>query len=366
MRTGLSNAAVSVFIRKFSGENLRCIERVVLEQPQRLNVLAGLNGAGKTSVLEGIHVLGTGRSFRYRRIEPLTRHNTNFFRVVGEIGDEGTVLGVERKLGALTMRVRGNPVTRTSDLAYSLPLLVIRPESYEIFSGLSEERRKALDWAVFHVEPRFAKFHGRYQRALKQRNALLKTHATRTELKPWDVELAASGHEIHEARARFFEYSAKHLQCTVARLVGFDVRVGYEAGWDVSTPLLEVLDKQYPRDAERGTSTKGPHRCDLSFVVDGGAARGLLSRGEGKRLVLALLLSLAGQIMEITRKGPVILVDDLASELDERARETFMEDLSSIECQSFVTTVDQQLIPNRYLESAALFHVKQGNVNRML
>ena len=339
-----------------------------LDDTAMLNVLVGANGAGKTSVLEGIHVLGMGRSFRYRLLGPLVARGAGFLRVVGRVrgrGEEG-VLGVERRGKQVSMRLSGESLQRTSQLARALPLLVIRPESHEVFSGGSEERRRVLDWAVFHVEPSFAECHARYSRALKQRNAGLRSRIPRAQLNFWNAELASSGAQVNLHRTTFLSRTLGPLQDMVARLVGFPVVVDFSAGWDVSLPLGEAIGNNFTLDAERGTTLLGPHRADLRFRCLGGDARVTLSRGEGKRLVLALLLALAEQIKAACLTGPVILVDDLASELDGGARSSFLSDLVGIGCQAFITTVDAGLIPEEYRQTAAMFHVERGTVARMI
>ena len=139
-----------VQLTSFSGINLRCIEKVALEEFGRLNVIAGANGAGKTSILEGIYALASGRSFRTRRLVKLIRHGEDFLRVTGRVGayEPGTVstgvneesnrvhhIGLERDRERLVIRCDGESINRASDLARLLPTLVVRPESYEVLTG---------------------------------------------------------------------------------------------------------------------------------------------------------------------------------------------------------------------------------------
>ena len=372
-----------VQLTSFSGINLRCIEKVALEEFGRLNVIAGANGAGKTSILEGIYALASGRSFRTRRLVKLIRHGEDFLRVTGRVGayEPGTVstgvneesnevhhIGLERDRERLVIRCDGESINRASDLARLLPTLVVRPESYEVLTGGSEERRRILDWTVFHVKPEFAEAHRGYNRALKQRNALLKSAKgfNSAVLTPWTRELAAFGERVEACRQEAWQEHKALIEASIVAMTGVPVSMNYRRGWDQNTELYQSLSENIDSERERGTTMRGPHRADIRFVVDKEDARQVLSRGEGKRLVLAFLLGMA-QIVSLSKgHTPVFLLDDLASELDEDARAQFVESVLGTGFQTFITTVDSSLIAAEYLSDAAVFHVKHGGVNRVL
>lgn len=357
---------------RFSALNLRSVAEVSLADLASFNVLVGRNGAGKTSVLEGIHFLGTGRSFRSRQLASVVRRGEGVLQVTGEVAREGgggvasVFMGVERAEGSLRMRVGGAAVAQTSVLALALPLLVIRPESHAVFSGGSEERRRVLDWAVFHVEPGFASAHARYRRVLKQRNAGLRQGLSNRALAAWDFEFLDSALKVHEARSSFFERWLGTLSTLTHRLTGLEVSFRYRQGWQAGGDLAVLLASGVASDRERGTTQRGPHRADIFLEVAGGDARSALSRGEGKRLVLALLLGLSSAVVHCSGKRPILLVDDLASELDADARAGFLDEVAVLGCQCFITAVESSLIAERHLEGAAVFHVEQGVVERML
>jgi DNA replication and repair protein RecF len=361
-----------VRIRSLSLQNVRCLRDVGLDALGNTIILSGANGAGKTSVLEGIHLLGMGRSFRTRSSRELLRQGENFFQVVGRILDDPAlngsehVVGFERNGSACRIRTDGSDVARVSDLARILPLLVIRPESHELISGGSEERRRILDWAVFHVEPSYAAAHATYRRALAQRNRALREGATEREVTAWDHDVATSANILQSAREGFFTASKHRLQRTIQALVGLDIEVLLRPGWDQEEPLSAQLRKKLTIDRQRGFTSIGPHRADLIFQMVGRRARSVLSRGESKLLVLGALLSLANELATSTERKPVILVDDLASELDAAARARFFKALGEIACQSFITTVDADLIPPSVQSNADMFHVERGQIQRVL
>jgi DNA replication and repair protein RecF len=356
---------------RFRGENLRSVSNVELLETSSLNILVGPNGAGKTSVLEGIHILGSGRSFRTRQLRTVVRRGEEFLRVTGSVdlehgGGLPVHVGVERSGKGLTIRAAGQPVAQTSALARLLPLLVIRPESQDFFTGASEERRRVLDWGVFHVEPEYLALHSRYARSLKQRNAALRQRLGLRDVAIWDMELIHAGLALNEARTRFINATCASLEALLTEVVGLPVTMDFRRGWSAEHEFEEALRLGRPSDIERGTTQRGPHRADIRFVARGVDARQVLSRGEGKRLVLSFLLGMAEQVGEQRGTRPVLLLDDLASELDEESRALFLEKVFATGFQTFITTVDTGLISKAHLDRAQVFHVKQGAVSHVI
>src|SRR6476620_5190017 len=181
-------------------ENLRCIESAVLEFSPELNLIAGENGAGKTSILEAIFLLGRGRSFRTRSSERLIRHGQPKLTVFGRTDDSPSrQAGIEIAAdGGTRARINGENARSLLELSGVVPVQAIDPEIHKLVDQGPERRRRWLDWLVFHVEPTFGLAWARYNRALKQRNAALKT--SDREVSAWDGELVQNGVAITEAR----------------------------------------------------------------------------------------------------------------------------------------------------------------------
>src|SRR5262245_38233811 len=181
-------------------ENLRCIESAALEFSSELNLIAGENGAGKTSILEAIFLLGRGRSFRTRSSERLIRYQQPKLTVFGRTDDSpAKQAGIEIAAdGGTRARINGEAAASLLELSGVLPVQAIDPEIHKLVDQGPERRRRWLDWLVFHVEPNFAAQWAKYQRALKQRNAALKAGAT--EVGNWDSILVDAGNAISSAR----------------------------------------------------------------------------------------------------------------------------------------------------------------------
>ncbi len=356
-------------IRRLEVENLRVFESASLALNSRLNVIAGPNGAGKTTLLEGVYILGTGRSFRSRRLEAVLRRGAESLRVFGEVaGEDGGTVGVGVGKGGDGFRVRigGERVDASSRLAQELALGLITPESHRLLNGGPGVRRRALDWGLFHVEPGYHGTLGRYTRALRQRNAALRGERSEKASRAWDEELVGAGERVSRWREGYVEFLESRLRGVMGELWDFSVSVGYRRGWPERASFEEALGLAWTRDRKEGWTSVGPHRADLELRVEGERAEERLSRGQAKLFVSAFELAQVKGVAEVGGKAPVVLVDDLASELDLASRGRFLELLARTGSQVLVTAVEEGVVPKDSWDTHAVFHVEQGSVRKMV
>jgi len=343
-------------------ENLRCIEGATLEFAPELNLIAGENGAGKTSILEAIFLLGRGRSFRTRSSERLIRYGQPKLTVYGRTDDSPVrQAGVEIAAdGGTRARINGENARSLLELSAVVPVQAIDPEIHKLVDQGPERRRRWLDWLVFHVEPSFGLEWARYTRALKQRNAALKSGAAAIQV--WDEELVVHGTAITEARQRTLNKLMPRLVATFERFGELDVQAGFTAGW-AGGSFREALHAHLDRDRLRGTTTAGPHRADVTLRQHHRAARETLSRGQQKLTAVAMVLSQLQLLQDELGLQAVLLLDDPAAELDEKNLQRLFAELSSLRCQMIATS----LTPETALFQApkATFHVEQGRVIRL-
>jgi DNA replication and repair protein RecF len=341
-------------------ENLRCIEAASLEFSPQLNLIAGENGAGKTSILEAIFLLGRGRSFRTRASERLIRHQESRLTVFGRTDDvPAKQAGIEITAEAGTRaRINGQNAQSLLELSGVLPVQAIDPEIHKLVDHGPERRRRWLDWLVFHVEPTFAASWARYNRALKQRNAALRTSAS--EMDAWDPELIRSGEEMTQARRRTLERLLPRLAATFQQFGGLEVNASFMSGWAADTSLAASLRDHADRDRARGTTTSGPHRADVILRRRQRIARETLSRGQQKLTAVAMIVSQLQMLQAELGLHAVLLLDDPAAELDEKNLQRLFGELASLKCQMIATS----LTPETALFQApkATFHVEQGRV----
>src|SRR3954454_1684071 len=192
-------------LAEFSVENVRCLTRTELSLRPGHNLIWGSNGSGKTSLLESIFLLGRGRSFRTRNSEKLIRHGQSRLTVFGRTDEmPPQAMGVQvAKSGGTTARINGANASSLTDLSQAFPVQVIDPGVHKLVEEGGFRRRRWMDWAVFHVEQGFADLWVRYSRAVKQRNAALKSQPAQASV--WDPEVARLGELIAEARRRMLE-----------------------------------------------------------------------------------------------------------------------------------------------------------------
>lgn len=344
-------------------EDVRCIESAELQFSPGVNVLYGANGAGKTSLLEAIFVLGRGRSFRTRINERLIRHGCHEARVIGRlVGDRSRQIGLgfRRASGArsgTTLRVDGRAAEGLAELATTFPVQILDPDAHKLIEESAGRRRRWLDWSVFHVEPLFGKAWSRYQRALAQRNAALKARQSPVI---WDTELVQEGELLTASRRRMVEALQPYWSKAVLELTGLEIQMSFQVGWDRQQSLQESLAQHLGRDRERGSTGVGPHRADLSLRFQGKMAREILSRGQQKLTAVALALAQLEYLKDTIGLLPTVLLDDPSAELDQAHLERFIGRVKALETQLIVTSLEQNF--SWFGAPESVFHVERGQV----
>lgn len=343
-------------------ENFRNLESVTLEPAPGLNWLYGENGAGKTSVLEAIHVLARGRSFRANSISPLVRDGARELRVIARTMYPDGQAGVERSASDWTGRINRQPCTKMSEFARMLPLVLVDPENHELVEGPPAGRRSFLDWGLFHVEHSYLSGWKRYSRLLRQRNAALRTQAGPALLDALEHPMAEAAAEVEDLRDRYvraLQQSLAGLQGVLEFHVG-EIALAYRPSARGSEEYLGKWRETRARDLELGFTRDGPHRGELVVRSGDRMAAPRLSRGQMK--LVALMLKLAQ--MDLAHKAdcePLLLMDDPVSELDAYHLDRLLGWLQDQPNQVWITAVEQIDDP-----CSGLFHVEQGKIHAVL
>jgi DNA replication and repair protein RecF len=242
----------------------------------------------------------------------------------------------------------------------------IDPEVHRLVEEGPQERRRYLDWGVFHVEPRFVDQWRRYQRALKQRNAALRLEAPDAVVRAWDPELLDAGTVLATSRRDYFSQLKPHVAAIGERLLGASVELSLQDGWAAGTALADAFEHSWGRDRERSTTHVGPHRADLGIRVGGELAKHRVSRGQQKLTAAAMLL---GQLRADAMLGSptaALLVDDPAAELDSANLERLISVILELPGQLFVTALDPRTEALRSLPDPRRFHVEHGKIAPLL
>ncbi len=358
-------------LTRLSVANIRNLSQVAVDDLAPVNIFHGANGAGKTSILEAVHILGLARSFRSTQLLPVIQYEQDSCTVFGELdysnGQPPLTIGVHRpKKGGFRVKIGGEEQKSLVNLAAALPLQLLNASTYRLLEEGPKQRRQFIDWGVFHVEPLFYQHWQAMQRCIRQRNAILRRGGPAKELAAWDSQLCDLSVQIDAARRRYIEQFMPRFERVLSALTEIpSLAVRYRPGWDQSQSIQEVLDRQRETDLRRGFTHAGPHRADLRVSVNGVDAGQVLSRGQQKLVISAMRLAQAQLLSESTDKRCLLLVDDLPAEVDSEHLGRLCAMLASLDLQLFMSCVDgADLSEQPWGErQPSLFHVKQGVVS---
>ena len=350
--------------------NLRVLRRIEVEFSRGANLFVGPNGSGKSSLLEALYILGSGRSFRSYRLHDVVSRGERDLRVVGGTVDPGGIADEIRvdysESSGLRIMRGGADVRAASELAAFLPTVAVTPDSYRLVTDGADLRRRIVDKQLFHVKREYLGCYQRYRRALRQRNAALRNGAAEPELEGWAAELASTGNEVTQQREEYLVRALPRMRDSVGRLVNASIDIEFYRGWNASDSLEGVYGRTLASDRQRGFTQAGPHRADLRFTVGGRPVQHCLSRGETKLFVTAIAVAQAQDLAAALGIPPLVIVDDLASELDSDSRVRCLSELRKTGSQLFLSAVPGHGLGDADLEEGRVFHVEQGQIIKML
>lgn len=347
-------------------ESVRNIKSANLELGSGLNLFIGGNGSGKTSLLESIYLLSTGRTFRSPGAGPFINHDASSCTVYGEIKQEdGTKFstGVTKKRGNKgAIHINGEANQQASRLAQILPTVLLGPLSIDLVEGSPGLRRRYLNWAAFHVERGFNSVWLEAQQGLKQRNMLLKNRrASDSEFESWTKQFAAAAEKVNDYRKQVFDLLQPAINDLVLQfLPSREISLGFYSGWGKDSSLEDVLLRDKHKEFERGFSQWGHQRADIRITTKGLSANGVLSRGELKLVAWIMLISQGVLFNKVSGKKVLYLVDDLKSELDKENSEKVCDLLSLSGSQICLTSTENNPLTEMVTEGNKLFHVERG------
>ena len=332
-----------------------------IEPDEEINVLVGPNGAGKTNFLEAIWYLSTLRSFRRVSDDVLIQEDANEFLLRAQIrrSSGSSELGVVTpRHGRRQLEVNGKRVRGRRDLAGQLSAVLFFPDDLDVVKRGPSGRREFIDEVAAQLWPAAAGEQGEYTRTLRQRNSLLRQSGRDTDgatLDVWDSRLSQAGGMVMARRAEAIDMLTGALSPIYGRLSGSQTSIvpEYRSGWnpepsksdpdELSGWLAEALVGARSADKERRVSTVGPHRDDPGWLMDGHDTRTHLSQGEQRSLALSLRLAARHAIVDQRGESPVLLLDDVFSELDLKRAEALANVLP--EGQTFITTTREEEVP---------------------
>ncbi len=380
-----------MFLGNITFRNFRNYESLHLQFSAGVNLIAGQNAQGKTNILEGIYFLSTAKSHRTNRDDELIQRGKQWFYLKGQVssGSLSTVVEITNACGEKKkVKINGKSQEKISSVIGRINVVMFSPEDLSLVKGAPSERRRFLDILISRISPSYLHALQEYYSALSQRNELLKSirdkEVAADSLDSWNVLLIKSGSEIMRQRVSIISDLAqlareRHKQLTSGREeLYIEYRSQFEMGnspylvspgtrkvADSKPGMEEVyeksLDSVVSSDIKYGSTSVGPHRDDLIFTIDGVDARKFCSQGQQRTAVLSLKLANLELMSKNLDEYPIVLLDDVTSELDENRTLFLFHLLGRIPVQTFITATSFDGFPIS-LQDCESFIVEDGRV----
>ncbi len=333
------------------------------------NVFWGQNAQGKTNLLEGIYLLGVLKSFRAQRNDELIGLDHATARLEAAV----TTAGVERHLDlrlspqGKQIRLDGKGVRRAGEVLGTLRPILFSPEEVSLVKGSPGGRRDLIDRALLQVDPGYLERFQKFLQILRQRNRLLKDGAAERQLAPWSENYIVAAAAVRADRFRYTEELRPALQQAYRFIAqgGEEADLVYPAppDLDFTSELRGAIDRCRVGERRLGQTQVGPHRDDPRFLVNGRPLRLFGSQGQQRCFILAFKAAQIEHLEQQTGEPPVLLLDDITSELDSQRKSYLFDFLRERRGQVFITTTDPDSLRHEGLNEARFYHVKRGKLH---
>ncbi|MGN0735651.1 MAG: DNA replication/repair protein RecF [Anaerovoracaceae bacterium] len=355
-----------MYIKNIKIKDFRNYNELELDFNSKVNFILGQNAQGKTNLLESIYITSMGKSFRTSRDTEMIGFGKDFARVYCEISRndmDGSVEIIIDRAGKKFVKLDGVKIKRASELLKNVYIVIFSPEDLKIVKDEPEKRRKFIDRELCQIKPSYYDSLSNYKKVLLQRNTYLKEEIVDPSiLDIWDMQLAEYGKRVMRHRSEFIEKldfisSEIHGKITDGRE---NLNIKYAPNVDFKEDLYEILKKSCDNDLRQRTTTRGPHKDDLEFYIDGINVRNFGSQGQQRTCALSLKLAEISIIEDETGEKPVLLLDDVMSELDSMRQKFLIKSLEDV--QLFITTTEMSESLLGEFNEKNIFIVINGNV----
>ena len=369
---GETDSVVRHGARKVVLERFRNYDHLDIDLADGFNVLAGPNAQGKTNFLESLYLLSTTRLLRGQKDAEAILDAGETARVSAELLSANTQISITLERGIRKRAaVNGLNLPRASDLLGRMPAVSVSTADLAIVRGEPTDRRLFLDLELSGLHVSYLRHHTLYKRALEQRNALLRDSREHMQpasaFEPWEVQLAHHGTAIRHARDLYIWALAPLAKVVHAEMsAGETLHVAYVRRDEAETEenFLNALSSSRFSDIGRGGTSVGPHRDDLLVEVGGRDARLYGSQGQQRTSVIAIKLAAMEHAKEQLGGPPLLLLDDIFSDLDARRRQLLVERVCHLSGQAVLTCTEAELAGKALLNEASVFRVFQGRIER--
>lgn len=350
-----------MFISKLKIYNFRNIQEKEFIFKKKVNIFFGENGVGKTSILEAIHYLSSGKSFRKGNFKNLINFSANDFTVFVEAFDSQktfTFAVNKTKNNQWKGKIKGKKTFRQSEITTLLPVVSIDPEIYRLVDHGPIYRRNFLDWLVFHVKHDYLSLWKKTYKCIKQLNVLYKQKASDHDLDFWEERFILYTEELTQVRTSFFELIKPEILHQINKIQPEvqKVSLAFKKGWPDNISLKEQLKLDRNNNIKFGVLQHGPHKTDIKITVANQTASHTLSRGQKKTLSIIFYMAYV-KVLLSKEIQPVLCLDDFDAELDSTKLENIADFFKATDLQIFITSVLKDKVEKAFPDSQ-VFHVK--------
>ena len=359
-----------MYIQSLELKNYRNYDRLIIEFSSGTNILYGDNAQGKTNILEAVYLGATTKSHRGSKDKEIIRFGENEAHIrihlmKQDIGHQIDMhLKKSRTKGAAIDQI---PIKRSSDLLGFVPVIFFSPEDLSIIKNGPSERRKFLDIELSQLEKMYLHQLSSYNKVMAQRNNLLKQLVYQRELldtlDSWDLQLVKYGSEVIRYRRKFIEDLNEIIREIHKNLTGKKEKIVLKYDYSVNyDEFLTVLQRKREIDLKYASTGAGPHRDDIEFLVNGIDIRRFGSQGQQRTAALSLKLAQIELVKRQTGETPILLLDDVLSELDSSRKNYLLDSIKDI--QTLITCTGLEEFINSHLQIDKMFQVKSGKIVR--
>jgi len=348
-------------------KQVRNLSDVKITPNPEVNIIYGENASGKTAILESIYLLSKARSFRTAHIKEVIQHGREDLTVSGLINTQTNNIvstGLRKSSKETEIKYGGERVKAVSEQAKNVVIQTANPDKTTLLTGSPRDRRKWIDWAMFHVEHDYLQIWHSYHRALRNRNALLRKTAKEEEYYVWESIMADTAKQLKGMWDKYLICLQQYYQETADQHVCAGVTFAAKKDKQKKEGFLEHLQSARRSDIRVGFTQQGPHKADFEFKIEGKQISTIFSRGQIKLFVILLSIAQAKLLKNEREVTPIFLVDDLTAELDKKTVDMLLELLYVEKMQLFITSTESSEIFRTNTETS-LFHVEHGSVKNV-
>jgi len=368
-----------LYVKRLSLVNFRNYKKLQIDFNRKYNIIYGKNAQGKTNILEAIFLCSTGRSHRTKKDAELIKFNEDAYYIKINVCRESADSEIEfyySKIEGKKVKINNIPIKKNIELMGKLNTVMFSPEDLSIVKGSPSERRRFIDIAISQIKPSYFYNLQRYKKILTERNCLLKDLTKNSKLKStleiWNESLADAGAKIINERKSFINVlneivKGKHKDLTASNEIiniQYQPSIRVENSWkvkEIKDVFLKRLEENFEKEIKTSSTLIGPQRDDLIISINGNDVKIFGSQGQQRTVVLSLKLSEVEIVKVLTGELPVLLLDDVFSELDEKRQKYLINNIDGT--QVFITTTEKELV-NLYRNKSeiSLYEIENGKI----